>query len=47
MPMSVGSSTSPMPVIELTDVVPSLIASLAMWECASMMPGETNLPVPS
>ena len=34
-----------MPVIELTDVLPSLMASLAMCECASMMPGETNLPV--
>ena len=36
-----------MSVIELTAVAPSLIASLAMCECASMMPGETNLPVPS
>ena len=36
-----------MPTIELTDVAPSLIASFAMCECASMMPGETNLPVPS
>ena len=43
MLMSVGSSTSCMPVIELTVVPPSLIASLAMCECASMMPGETNL----
>ena len=47
MLMSVGSSTSSMPVIELTVVPPSLIASLAMCECASMMPGETNLPVTS
>ena len=47
MAMSSGLSTSPMPVIELTDVAPSLIASLAMCECASMMPGDTNLPVAS
>ena len=47
MLMSVGSSTSSMPVIELTVVPPSLIASLAMCECASMMPGETNCPVAS
>ena len=44
---SVGSSTSSMPVIELTVVPPSLIASLAMCECASMMPGDTNWPVVS
>ena len=43
--MSSGFSTSPMPVIELTAVAPSLIASFAMCECASMMPGDTNLPV--
>ncbi len=36
-----------MPVIELTVVPPSLIASFAMCECASMMPGETNCPVVS
>ena len=36
-----------MPVIELTVVPPSLMASLAMCEWQSMMPGETNLPVPS
>ena len=36
-----------MPVIELTVVPPSLIASLAMCECASMSPGETNWPVVS
>ena len=34
-----------MPVIELTVVPPSLIESFAMCECASMMPGEMNLPV--
>ena len=47
MDRSAGLSTSPMPVIELTAVAPSLMASLAMCECASMMPGDTNLPVPS
>lgn len=36
-----------MPVIELTVVPPSLIASLAMCECASMIPGDTNRPVVS
>ncbi len=36
-----------MPTIELTDVPPSLMSSLAMCEWASMRPGETNLPVPS
>ena len=41
---SVGSRTSPMPVIELTVVPPSLIESAAMCECASMMPGETKRP---
>jgi hypothetical protein len=45
--MSVGSSTSPIPVIELTVVAPSLMASLAICECASMMPGDTNLPAAS
>jgi hypothetical protein len=44
---SVGSRTSSIPVIELTDTLPSLMASLAMCEWASMMPGETNLPVAS
>ena len=33
--------------LELTETLPSLMASLAMCECASMMPGETNLPVAS
>ena len=47
MLMSVGLSTSPMPTIELTEVPPSLMSSFAMCECASMRPGETNLPVPS
>ena len=47
MLMSVGSSTSSMPVIELTVVPPSLIESFAMCECASMMPGETKRPVTS
>ena len=47
MLMSVGSSTSSIPVMELTVVPPSLIASLAMCECASMMPGEMNRPVTS
>ena len=47
MLMSVGSRTSSIPVIELTVVPPSLIASLAMCECASMMPGDTNWPVVS
>src|SRR5262249_21034184 len=37
----------PMPTIELTDVPPSLMSSLAMCEWASISPGETNLPVPS
>ena len=36
-----------MPVIELTVVPPSLMASLAMCEWQSMRPGETNLPVTS
>ena len=45
--MSVGSSTSSIPVIELTVVPPSLIESLAMCEWASMMPGDTNLPLTS
>ena len=36
-----------MPVMELTVVPPSLIASFAMCECASMMPGDTNCPVVS
>ena len=45
MSMSVGFSTSSMPVIELTVVAPSLIESAAMWTCASMMPGVTNLPL--
>ena len=36
-----------MPVIELTVVPPSLIESAAMCEWQSMMPGDTNLPVPS
>ena len=47
MLMSVGSMTSSIPVIELTVVPPSLMASLAMCECASMMPGDTNCPVVS
>src|SRR5688500_8480476 len=33
--------------IDDTTVPPSLMASAAMCECASMMPGDTNLPVPS
>ena len=44
MLMSVGSSTSCMPVIELTVVPPSLIESLAMCEWQSMMPGRDELP---
>ena len=44
---SVGSSTSSMPVIELTVVPPSLIESAAMCECASMMPGVTKRPFAS
>ncbi len=47
MSTSVGLKTSSMPVIELTVVPPSLIESAAMCEWQSMMPGETNLPVPS
>ena len=44
---SVGSSTSSMPVIELTVVPPSLIESAAMCEWQSMMPGDTKRPVAS
>ncbi len=44
---SVGSSTSSIPVIELTVVPPSLIDSAAMCECASMMPGVTKRPFAS
>ena len=47
MLMSVGSSTSWMLTIDDTTVPPSLMASAAMCECASMMPGEMNLPVTS
>ena len=47
MLMSVGSSTSSMPVIELTVVPPSLIESAATCECASMMPGVTKRPLAS
>ena len=45
MSMSVGLSVSATLVIELTVVPPSLMSSVAMCECSSMMPGETNLPV--
>ncbi len=40
-------STSSMRTIDVIDSVPSLIASAAEWEWASMMPGVTYLPVPS
>ena len=43
----VGSSTSAMPTIELTVVPPSLIASFAMCEWQSMIPGVMYLPVTS
>ena len=40
-------STSSIRTIAVIDSVPSLIASVAVCECASMMPGVTYLPVPS
>ena len=44
MLMSVGSSTSSIPVMELTVVPPSLIESFAMCVCASITPGEMKRP---
>ena len=45
MLIAVGFSTSVMRTIDVTESEPSLIASLIMCECGSMMPGITNLPV--
>ncbi len=45
---SVGSMTSWMRAIEVTESEPSLtLPSMAMCEWQSMIPGVTNLPVPS
>ena len=44
---AVGLSTSWMRTIDVTESEPSLVASLIMCECGSMMPGITHLPVPS
>ena len=48
MSMSFGLRTSSTPTIDVTERLDSLTPpSMAMWLCASMMPGMTNRPVAS
>src|SRR5262245_25036196 len=47
MLMSVLSTTSFIRTIAETDTEPSLTESSALCECASIIPGVTNIPVPS
>src|SRR5262245_6571709 len=47
MLMSVSSTTSFIRTIAETETEPSLIESSALWECASIIPGVTYIPVAS